>query len=281
MTTFYTILSVIIRPEIDEKLSFGLILSSNENVSFLVSEEKLSVIKKLVSPNLFKGIKKSINLIKSSFELNQRNHTNAQQVMELNIKSKSDVFSFNYLDYLSDYNNNVISFSKPTKINMTYSNNLFQLLFKKFINETDFEIKEKEAIDTFNQFKKVHYQKVKSFFNIEKEINSINYPKLIMPVKIDLMGKNNREVFAQSIDLSKNLLSVEYSIAGILNINRAIPKAKQFIISSEPDKSNVVNHRIWNNIRKDKGFDYVDVAEFEIIEDYAQKHDVVPLLSNK
>jgi len=228
---------------------------------------------------LLKNLKKSIDLIKSSFELKQRNRTNAQQMMELNIKSKSDVLNFNYLDYLSDYNNNVITFSKPTKINMTYSNNLFQLLFKKFVNEIDFEIKERNTVNTFNHFKKVHYQKVKSFFNIEKEINSTNYPKLIMPVRIDLMGKNDQEVFAQSIDMSKNLISVEHSMAGILSVNRALPKSKQFIITSEPEAKNTVNHRIWDNIRKDKDFEYVDITEFEKIETYAKKHGVVPLLT--
>lgn len=100
-----------------------------------------------------------------------------------------------------------------------------------------------------------------------------------MPVKMDLIGKNEREVFAQSIDMSKSFRSIENGIADLLHINRAISDAKQFIISSEPPKSIEINHRIWNNIRNAKEFEYFDISEFDIISNYAQKHGVAPLLA--
>ena len=106
------------------------------------------------------------------------------------------------------------------------------------------------------------------------------YPRLILPVKMDLMGKNEKEVFAQSIDMTKTLRSIENGVADLLHINRALPNAKQFIIASEPDKSNEVNHRVWDNIRDLNEFEYVDLSESEKITDYALKHGVIPLLEN-
>lgn len=279
MNTYYTILSVAIRPEIDEKLSIGLILINNKQVSFFVSESKLITIKKLVSQSFFKGVKASIKFIENSFRKNHNKLTNRQHVLELNIEDKSDVFNFEYIDYLSNYNNNVITFSKPIVINVEFSKELFQKLFQKFINETDFDIKPEKTKSTVEYFKKISYPKVKQYFNIEKEIDSFIYPKLIMPVKMDLMGKNEREVFAQSIDMSKSLRSIENGVADLLHINRAISDAKQFIISSEPSKLIELNHRIWNNIRNTKEFEYVDISEFDRISNYAQKHGVAPLLS--
>ncbi len=278
MKTFYSILSVVIRPEIDEKLSVGLLLVNDKQVSFFVSENKLTVVKKLVSQNIFKGIKNSIKFIEKSFMLKQKSLSNPQQVLELSIKDKSDVYNYRYIDYLSQYNNNVITFSKPININFEYSNELFQKLFQKFIDKTAFDIKIEKTYSSVERFKSAFYPKVKKYFNVEQEIDSLMYPKLIMPVKMDLMGKNEIEVFAQSIDMSKNLRSIENGIADLLLINRALPLAKQFIISSEPDKSYEVNHRVWNNVRHLSEFEYIDLKESEIISEYAKKHGVVPLI---
>ena len=210
--------------------------------------------------------------------LKQNILSNPQQVLELNIEDKSDVFNYGYIDYLSQYNNNVIVFSKPVNINFEYSIELFQKLFQKLVDETAFDIKIEKTYSSVDRFKRTFYPKAKKYFNIEQEINSIMYPKLIMPVKMDLMGKNEKEVFAQSIDMSKMLRSIENGIANLMFINRALPDAKQFILASEPDKSNEVNHRIWNNIRDLNEFEYVDLSESGKITDYALKHGVIPLL---
>ncbi len=278
MKTFYTILSVVIRPEIDEKLSIGLIMINDSQVSFLVSENKLQIVKKLVSTNFFNGVKTSLKLIENSIANNKRKRNNIQRVLELDIDDKSDVFNISYFNYLSNYNNNVISFSKPTFISLDYSKKLFLKLFEKLISEYDFIVQKKKPENEIEKFKKTFYPKVSEYFSISKEISSLQYKDLLMPIKVDLMGKNEVEVFANTIDMSKNLRSVELGIANLIHINRALPNAKQFIISSEPSKSNDVLHRVWNNFREAKGFEYVDYLESERISDYAKKHGVVPLI---
>ena len=278
MKTFYIILSAVIRPEIDEKLSLGLIFIDNDKVSFLVSEKKLSIVKKLVSNNYYKGIKQSIGFIQNAYhgKINKK----SQLVFNLNVESKLDIFNYNYFKYLSDYNNNVLSFSKPIPISLNYSESLFNKLYFKYIDE-DLFVKSNKPINKTSLFKRNFYPKVEKYFNIEHEINSHNYPDLLMPIKIDLMGKNEIEVFANTIDMTKDKRSIELGIADLLHISRAIPKAKQFIISSEPNKSNEIYHRIWNNIRKVNEFQYVDISEAEIISEYALKHGVTPLIETK
>lgn len=268
-----------LRPEINEKLSVGLILVNNKQVSFFLSEDKLFAVKKLVPQNIFNGIKNSIKLIEKSFNQKMIKANNSQQVLELNIVDKSDVFNFEYFDYLKKYNNNLLTFSQPINIDIEYTDKLFQKLFHKFIDEKAFSVKELKPKSPIENFKKVFYPKVKKFYNIEQEINPQIYPELIMPIKIDLMGKNEGEVFAQSIDMSKNLRSIEYGISALMHINRALPKAKQFIITSEPEKSNELNHKIWSNIRHLNEFEYVDLQESEKIAEYAREHNVVPLLT--
>ncbi len=276
METFYSILSVTLRPEIDEKLSVGIVLIGKNKVFFYSSSNKLIALKKLVSQNVYNGIKHSIKLIEKGFNIKQREYYNPQQVLELDIKSKSDVFNYNYIDYLSRYNNNIITFSKPVEINVEYSVELFHNLFQKFVDEEAF-VKTEKKINPIEQFKNIFFPRCKSYFSIEQEITSAMFPKLIMPIKIDLLGKNEEEVFVQSIDMSKTLRSIENGVADLLHVNIALPNSKKFILSSEPDKSLEVNHSIWNNIRQYKEFEYVDIKEAERIEEYAKTYGVVPL----
>ena len=169
MKTFYSILSVVIRPEINEKLSVGLLLVDEKQVSFYVSESKLSVVKKLVSNNIFKGIKSSIKFIEKTFMIKQNILSNPQQVLELNIEDKSDVFNYGYIDYLSQYNNNVIVFSKPVNINFEYSIELFQKLFQKLVDETSFDSKAEKIFSPVDIFKKTFFPKAKSISILNKK----------------------------------------------------------------------------------------------------------------
>ena len=277
METFYSILSVTLRPEINEKLSVGIILISEDKVLFSSSNKKLLVIKKLVSQSVYNGIKHSIKLIEKGFKIKQSTLSNPQQVLELNLQDKSDVFNYNYIDYLSRYNNNIITFSKPVEINVEYSIGLFHSLFEKFIDEEAFITIEK-VINPLEHLKNSFYPKVSKYFSRNLKLTKSQYPKLWLPViQIDLLGKNENKVLAQSIDMSKNYSYLKSDIADLMNINIALPKSKKFIITSEPDTSLEKNHIVWNNVRQFKGFEYVDINEVTLIEEYAKTHGVLPL----
>ncbi|NOZ35664.1 MAG: hypothetical protein GXO80_10250 [Chlorobi bacterium] len=278
MKPFYSIIYAVIRPEIDEKISVGIILLDKNQVSLSISENKVSLLKKTVSKNYLNSIKFSLSLIERSFILKQGSSNNPQRILELQVKDKSDVFNYSYIEYLSRYNSNVLTFSEPIEINLKITNDLFLKLFHKFVDKYENKQKEKKQITKFEAFKKKFYPEVEPYFNIEHEIDSFIYPDLIMPISLDLMGKNENEVFAQSVDMSKTIITIERGIADLLIIKRALPEAKQFLISSEPDKLNQINHNIWGNVRKMKEFEYVDLSETEKISEYAKKHGVLPLI---
>lgn len=276
MKTFYSILSVNIRPEINERLSIGLLMICGERVLFRHSISKLSVIQKLISRDVYKATQNYLKLIETSVTSNATISSNNNE-FPLKIESKYDrLFSEQYIEYLSRYNNNLISFSKPNFVELEASDQIFGLLFNKFIDLEEFV--DQVIIKRIDRFKKQYYPQVKSYFNIDQEINSTQYSGLFSPVKVDLMGKNDIEVFGQSIDFEKRVFSIECNIGNLLQLNRALPKAKQFVIGYEPDKNLDINHRIWNNIRQSSEFEYVDVSEAEKITEYAISHGVTPLL---
>jgi len=275
MKTFYSILSVNIRPEINERLSIGLLMICGEKVLFRHSTSKLSVIQKLISKDVYKATQNYLKLVETSVSSNEAISSNKNE-FHFKIESKYDrLFSEKYIEYLSRYNNNLISFSKPNFVDLEANEQIFRLLFNKFIDIE--EASDQVVIRRIDRFKKQYYPYVKSFFNIEQEINSTQYSGLFTPVKIDLMGKNDIEVFGQSIDFEKKVYSIECNIGNLLQLNRALPNAKQFVIGYEPDKTMEINHRIWNNIRQSSEFEYVDASEAEKITEYAISHGVTPL----
>ncbi len=79
------------------------------------------------------------------------------------------------------------------------------------------------------------------------------------------------------LNWSNEIRSIEYTIGNLLQINRTLPNAKQFILGYEPDKQNKVNHRVWNNIREISDFEYVDISESSKIKNYAIDHGIKPL----
>lgn len=276
MKTFYSILSLNIKPEINERLSFGLIMISGEKVRFSYSKHKLSVIHRLITKETYRAALDYLNLINESVvsylsinEIAGGSHTNSD--------SKYDhIFSEQYIQYLSRYSNNLVSFSNVKYLDVEGTDAVFQKLYFKLIDETAFSETEMK-IKRIDNFKKEYFPRAKTYFNVERKIDSTNYSELLTPGKMDLMGKNDTEIFVHSIDFEKELRSIEYNVGILLQINFAIPKAKQFVLGYEPGKENRIHHQIWDNVRKSNIFEYVDIKEADNIIDYAKTHNVTPL----
>lgn len=279
MKTFYTILSFNIKPEINERLSIALIMICGEKVFFRYSPYKLFIIQKLTNKETHKATQTYLKLIEEAVSSKKAFYSKAD-LLEIKAESKYDrLFSEQYIEYLSRYNNNLVSFTSPNFIELEGTDHLFDLLYNKFIGDFDNEKEqEQEQVKYIELLKKEFYPRVKPYFNIEKEITSTQFASLITSVKVDLMGKNEIKVFGQSIDFEKKNNSIEYTVGNLLQIKRAFPDAKQFVIGFEPNKNLEVNHRIWENIRQISDFDYVDISEVERITEYAIEHGVTPLI---
>jgi len=278
MRTFYSILSINIKPEINERLSVGMIMIFKEKIFFRYSKQKLSVIQRLVNKDFHKATQDYLKMIDKSI-CNHESLTHTNEVLSLKIDNKYDrIFNETYLEYLNRYNSNLVSFSKPNFIDLEATEQIFNKLFEKLIDATSsdaFPI-EKTSVE---QFKKGYFPRLKPYFSIEQEIDATKFPGLITPIKIDLLGKNGIEVFGQTIDFDKKMMAIEFNIGNLLQLSRALPSAKKFILGSEPNKSTELNHSIWNNIRNLRDFDYVDIAEADKITDYARTNGVTPLFN--
>ena len=223
MESIYSILYIPIRPDIQERLSIGLLLSNGEKVFFKYSKNKLEVVKKLFNDLSFKIIKESINNIElSATKINAKFNSSGNAFKEEDNISEG-LFSERYIEYLSRYNNNLLTFSSPKQIDINPNIEIFQTLYKKFVDDINvFEKESQLKVSKFENYKYTFLPKVKNYYNTEQEVTSVEIPKLIMPIRVDMIGKNNIEVFGQSVDMEgKRLDVIQNDISDILFLKNA------------------------------------------------------------
>lgn len=274
MQSHFSILSVSIRPDIQEQVTIGLLLVGNDSVHFRFSKNKLSIVRELLSQQANKYLKDTLRQI-SAASLNENEKLKGIYSGQETI-TKS--YSIGYLEYLSKYSNNLVTFSSPKVIELESSNTLYETLFKKYIDEYAF-IEKVSGQRNFDNYRNNFFNKVQPYFNVEKEISRLEVPGLIIPVKVDLIGKNEREVYAQAVDLERQNYHIQNDLAVLFMLNKALEKAKGFHISSEPDKKLFPSqHQTWKSLKEFKDSEYVDLSEVQKIETYALSHGVVPLI---
>lgn len=107
----YSIIYAVIRPEISEKLSVGLIIVDGDNVNIRYSQKKLDVLKNLFS---------------------EKEHRFVSRVIGSLRKNRS-ISSADAVNYLSRYSNNLISVSPLQSIDITPSEQNKEWLYKNYV----------------------------------------------------------------------------------------------------------------------------------------------------
>ena len=107
----YSIIYAVIRPEISEQLSVGLIIVDNQGIEVRYSQKKLSLLQGIFSEKEYKFISKVINSL-------QRNQS---------------VNSVEAVNYLTRYSNNMISVSPLQTIDIEASEQSKDWLFRNYV----------------------------------------------------------------------------------------------------------------------------------------------------
>lgn len=275
MATFYSILTAVIRPEIQERISVGLLLIGDEGVHFNYSTNKMAAVRTILHENDYKLFKDYVQMVVGkTTEMTQSNG-------QITFDKRDALLNQDYINYLSRYNNNLLSFTPAKTIDVVATKEVFNQLFHKFIDDID-QPKPVEQKRSFELFRRKNEGALKSHYTIEKEIYTKELPQLIAPVKIDLIGMNEIPVYAQSIDMDRRVYHIENDIGKLLFLRNAFDakykRRTEFIVTSEPQKSQVKQHAIWKNLRSSKEFTYLDESEAEKILEYANEHGVKPLI---
>ncbi len=273
MQTYYTIISAVIRPEINETLSLGLLVMSDTEIFLNFSKTKISVLNDLLPKHRNSAIKHEIRDIEIGYK-----EIKKDKALLLFKSPKEDMFYKDYLDYLSRYKYNGIVFSKPKEIDIQISKEIFEVLYHRYVDEDLFtKMIEDNIENSIEKYRKEVLPNLSKYYNTNRKVGSDIIADAMIPIHFDLVGKNEVEVFAKSIDLERRVYNIEHDISLLYPLKNFKNEAKKFFISKEPMKKYKKQHDIWNNLRKEKWLEYVDISEVEKLETYAKLHNVEPL----
>jgi hypothetical protein len=273
MASYFSVISVVIRPEIKEKVSVGLLLIGEGNFYLGFSKHKIDVIGQLLPADAFRAIKFSMK----NFQQMAIDNEAGQKILSSHftvIENLGDtVFSQSYLSYLSHYKNNLLTVSEPNTLTISPTQAVFDQIFKKLVDEQGVYLSKKNVVRSFSRVRESAI--LRERFNYDFEVTQSLFPNLIVPVKIDLVGENGTPTFIKLIDLERRKDYVANDVSRFNFVRDAVPQSQRFIVSKEPQKVSFPDqHQIWQNLRSTSLFDYVDIDEVERLEEYAELHNV-------
>lgn len=277
MQSHFTILSAAIRPEIEERIAIGMLLVEGDTIFFASSKRKLSVVRTLLPSSIYKFLKETLSQIRTTiYEIKSQHNSLYSQIGEV-----PHQFSYGYLGYTSRYSNNILNFSFPKTIELPSTEVLFNSLFRKYVDESAFQIDSNKE-ENFEFIKFSFYPRMVNHFNIDQEITDRLAPGLPVPIKVNMSGVNEKPVFAQVVDLERPLYYIQNDVGIISILKEEFPNSQRFLISEEPNLKNFPQqHNTWKKLREWKDADYIDVKDIEMIREYAIEHNVVPLMQSK
>jgi hypothetical protein len=273
MKTFYSILYCTIRPNLDEKVSIGFFMGNEEGCRFEYSTEKLAVIRDLFSESAYNSVKLHL---RSLSRLSQECTNDA-----MNTYKGHRIFKEEYFRYLSNYAQNLITYSEPSRIDLEITEPVFKKLFEKFV--FNFPRSVEHIIKPIEKARKTLFKTISEFVNFDIELKKDTVPGLLVPAKIWFIGKNEVHVTGESKDFHGVPHFIQQQINAHMFLIDKIRETKDgknghfFFIGDEPSKDQKENHKLWKAVKESKILDLVPTDEIEKIEEYMVDHGVEPL----
>jgi hypothetical protein len=266
MTSFYSIFYVSIKPEIQEKVAVGLWTKTDKEVFFEFSEQKLKIIKDLLNED-------SYHLLKNAF---------------LSFKKNIQDIEKQRIEYFAKYNHNLILISEPKPIDLKINQQIFEKLYAKWIESFPKEVitEDNLAHSFYQKIKKELFPKIKDHVNTNFELNSQIIPTLILPVKVDFIGKNEIPVTGKSIFFDKKDYYLRSDIMSYFSLINSLKtgdfkQIKCFVVGDEPKNKFDKRHDAWKQIHSSKIIELVPTQELDRISDYISTHQVMPFIDKK
>jgi hypothetical protein len=282
MATQYSILSVVIRPEIQEKISAGLLLFDESEIYFSYSRNKINACKSLLPASSFKMVKDVLESIENKIDSDNAKYSEKRGFKIFQNKIFDNTFSASYVSYLSRYSNNLIGFTGPKEIYLALNRQNFEKLFTTYVDEVIEFAEAPRKIKLVEEITDRYGNRLKEHYDINREVTPDKVKNLITPVRVDFTGRNEVDVYAQTVDMEATPGTVTNNINAFVQLKTSYIKngvpVQDFVIAKEPDeKKYPTQHNIWQQLRHSNILNYLDLSESEAIVRYAEEHGVVPI----
>lgn len=254
MKSFYSILKLSPNIATEDSVAIGMLLFDGEKFRYYFSDKK-----KRLANNLLDNKDVNINFIVNQI-IEKCNAINSDK-KEIKFFYKFDKLSdSSYFDYLSNYSNGLIQFSKPKGLYEEIDDNAFEklinFLFKEpihksyLIADNDFALSqhiiERKLINKVD--KKVH-----THYKFKPEV----FPSIYFSYEMDCIGLNGTLIGAKSLSFDKSLQVIDKDISHYFTLissltsqyNKSLKDNNFYLISEEPEIVGSKEHKLWEAVR--------------------------------
>ncbi len=260
----------------NERVNLGLLMiDESGNSMFRYSNEKLSLIRNLLSEDGAKLIKSNLTTLENKFSKGEKEFFPLQEI-------KAD-----FIQYLSSYTNNLISFTPPKSIDVELNEPNFNKLFQKFVFHI-IPVVAKPPVSSISLIKKNFTPKVESRVNVDFQLKANEFDFVLFNLNVDMIGKNDRPVLTQFFDFESSPESLKSRITNYISLIKPFEIKEQkdgkfFMVADEPSIEQNPQHLIWEHLLespliKKNILEIVPTTELDRVEKYLETHNVRPFV---
>jgi len=222
MKSYYSILKFVNNSLSGEYIAIGLIVVSNNNVYYRLSNKKVLISNKL-NPDSKKLLEFSIDNLHSYIKNDIEDHSQNSFKFEKNI-------SVDFLNRLSVYNSGILQFSKPSMLKMKINKVSFESLFKDFIDEDDIVRQKEGKVSKFKEkISKDLYLPLQDIIDVDYKLKKKSLPSLYFDFHFDSIGYNGALYASKAIDFNNQQVGAIRN--DLSNYESLIQRLKPFVES--------------------------------------------------
>ncbi|MGF1555035.1 DUF3037 domain-containing protein [Paucihalobacter sp.] len=272
MKSFYSILKLSPNVATADSVAIGMLLFDGEKFRYYFSDKKKRLANHLMDD-------KAININFIVNQIIEKCNAINQDQKELKFFYKFEQLSdSSYFNYLSDYSNGLLQFSKPNKL----FNAVNDVAFEKLVNflfqeptlkshlphDHDFEVF--QAIIEQKLIKKVH-KKVHTHFKFKPEA----FPSIYFNYEMDCIGLNGSLIGAKSLSFDKSLSVIDKDISHYFTLissltnkyNKSLKDNDFYLIAEEPKNIDSKEHKLWESVRYNELISVIHPEESDTVAD--------------
>lgn len=274
MKNFYSIIKLSPNIATQDSVAIGILLFDGQKLRSFFSEKK-----KRIASNLIDDKHLNLNFIVSQI-IEKCNSINLDKE-KLKLFYRFDRLSeMSYFDYLSNYSNGLLQFSKPKLIFDKIDDNSYEKLINFLFKEPVYSHKvlsnlspaitfSKDVIEK-NLISKVN-KNVHTHYKFKPEI----FPSIYFPYEMDCIGLNGSLIGAKSLSFDKSLSVIDKDISHYFTLissltskyNKSLKENSFYLISEEPTKIDSKEHKLWESVHYNELISVINPEESKKVAD--------------
>ena len=282
MKSFYSILKLSPNIATEDSVAIGMLLFDGVKFRYFFSDKK-----KRLAYNLLNDKNVNLNFIINQI-IEKCNSINDDKE-ELKFFYKFDKLTeVSYFNYLSNYSNGLIQFSKPKPLYEAINDEGFEKLIN-FLFEEDLH-KSDALVDRFSESTNIIERKlinkvdkrVHTHFKFKPEV----FPSIYFPYEMDCIGLNGSLIGAKSLSFDKSLQLIDKDISHYFTLissltskyNKSLKDNNFYLISEEPANIESKEHKLWESVRYNELISVINPEESNQVADLIIEKDAIKFL---